>query len=154
MKRLQKGYGRFLSSHGREFGPHTLVLMDPDPHFTATRLFDAGPGELLTAPWPSEVPEAQEAFATFMLRSLENPSLENVVILDISRETNLSGEEHLRERSMLRFDALRRMPAVQYAQVTRGLRVLGLFFSVETGALEVFEHGTWAPFLAKENQHG
>jgi len=150
MKRLQRGFEKFLSSGRREFAPHTLVIVDPDPRFSAVELFDAGPGDLLMAPWPPEVPGAQEAFGAFLARVLEKPSMENVVILDVSPAALSPDEGPLRDRGVLRFEALRRMPSIQYAQVTRGLRILLLYFSVETGELEVFEHGTWEPFLSKE----
>jgi hypothetical protein len=150
MKRLQKGYGKFLSSDRRDFAPHTLVIVDPDPRFSAVDLFDAGPGDLLMASWPPEISGAQEAFGAFLARVLEKPSMENVVILDVSPAALSPDEGPLRDRGVLRFEALRRMPSIQYAQVTRGLRILLLYFSVETGELEVFEHGTWEPFLSKE----
>ena len=154
MKRLQQGYGRFLASEFREGTPHTLVLMDPDVLLSAAQLFDAGPGDLVMGPPPPEAPEMEAAFASFLAQALENPRLENVAVLEISRETTPPEVQHIRDRGPRRFSLLRRLPVIQYAQVTRGLRILLLFFSAETGVMETFEHGVWTPFLAEEGREG
>lgn len=154
MKRLQQGYARVLSGApdalnrevegGRQL--HSLILLDPPGSIVPAALFGV-PEEALRV---CDLPDSG-GVPCFLEEILGNPSVENVMVLLVSPVG--AGEVHRREdraRGERVFSLLRMWPVIQYAQVTRGLRIALLHLCAEDRRLEIWEHGIWEPFLQAE----
>lgn len=153
--------------------PHSFVISCSDSRVVPEHIFGAGPGELFVLRNAGNlVTPENPAFTAALTYAISHLNVENVILLCHGECTIVKDSEHpdrleaeLREwlggesyggndleeaiklNGIRQFERLRLLPLVLRAQVTRGLRILLLFFDIATRRMERFEHGTWEPFL-------
>lgn len=170
---LAKNETAFYEKIAQGQHPHSFVISCSDSRIVPEQIFGAAPGELFVLRNVGNlVTPENPAFAAALTYAVSHLNVENVVVLCHGDCGAVKGSKHpdhletelqkwlaedpydgdtlegaIKRNGIRQFERLREHPLVRQGQVTRGLRVLLLFFDIATRRLERFEHGTWEPFL-------